>query len=335
MAPVYVSDTNNREMLEYDGASGAIQKWYAYALGPNAVLNQMNVTSGTRTTLVPDILGSIIGSQDSTSGALTKIGYLPYGKSPSTGPFGFTGQRVDPEIGAIDHIGNLYYYRARHYSSAWGRFLQPDPIGYAGGANLYAYVGNDPLNRTDATGNDPVIGALVGLIAGGFYGGLSAYANPGRSFQSVLAGAGAGAVVGAGVGLFDPNLGAGTLAVIGGLAGGAGDLAAQFVTNSYTGKTIGDVNFGSTLGAVAGGAISGAGGSVLGSLAVKAGVSEFAATVFGASISAGPGALLPLVGGALSESNNSASEGQNSAEGAAQPNSLPTSSASAAQVPSK
>ena len=61
---ISVTDADNREVLEYDGASGAIQRWYAYALGPNDVLNQMNVVAGTRTTLVPDILGSIIGSQD-------------------------------------------------------------------------------------------------------------------------------------------------------------------------------------------------------------------------------------------------------------------------------
>jgi hypothetical protein len=80
---VFVTDADNREVLEYDGASGVIQRWYAYGLGPNDVLNQMNVTSGTRAALVPDILGSIIGSQDSSSGALTKVGYLPYGKSAS------------------------------------------------------------------------------------------------------------------------------------------------------------------------------------------------------------------------------------------------------------
>ncbi|MGH7125684.1 MAG: RHS repeat-associated core domain-containing protein, partial [Stellaceae bacterium] len=46
----------------------------------------------------------------------------------------------------------LYYYRARMYSPALGRFMQPDPIGYRGGANLYAYVGNDPLNQLDSFG---------------------------------------------------------------------------------------------------------------------------------------------------------------------------------------
>jgi RHS repeat-associated protein len=92
------------------------------------------------------MLGSVIASIDAGSGAVSKIGYLPYGKSGTTPPFGFTAQRIDPET------GGLYYYRARHYSPAWGRFMQPDPIGYAGGSNLYAYVGNDPLNFNDPNG---------------------------------------------------------------------------------------------------------------------------------------------------------------------------------------
>src|SRR6185437_6223361 len=146
---VFVTDADNREVLEYDGASGAIQRWYAYGLGPNDVLGQMNVPAATRATPVPDILGSVIASLDSGSGSLSKVGYLPYGKSASAGPFGYTGQRVDVEI------GGLYYYRARHYSPAWGRFWQPDPIGYQGGTHLYAYVGNDPLNLRDPFGREP------------------------------------------------------------------------------------------------------------------------------------------------------------------------------------
>ena len=61
--------------------------------------------------------------------------------------------KVDPEtIAASSQPSGLYYYRARAYSPTWGRFLQPDPIGYAGGANLYAYVNNDPLNNIDPDG---------------------------------------------------------------------------------------------------------------------------------------------------------------------------------------
>jgi len=144
---VFVTDAGNREVLEYDGASGAILRWYAYGLGSNDVLNQMNVAAATRATLVPDIQGSVIASLDSATATLTKIGYLPYGKSASAvGTFGYTAQRIDPET------NGLYYYRARHYSPTLGRFMQPDPIGYSGGAHLYAYVGNDPLNLVDSTG---------------------------------------------------------------------------------------------------------------------------------------------------------------------------------------
>ena len=60
-------------------------------------------------------------------------------------PYMFTGRRWDEET-------EIYYYRARMYSSSLGRFLQRDPIGILGGINLYGYVGNSPINYTDAYG---------------------------------------------------------------------------------------------------------------------------------------------------------------------------------------
>ncbi len=86
---IFVTDADNREVLEYDGTTGAIQRWYTYALGPNAVLGQMNVAAGTRSTPVPDLLGgespkdmitNVMGSSGNTAWELQQLnsaGRLP------------------------------------------------------------------------------------------------------------------------------------------------------------------------------------------------------------------------------------------------------------------
>ncbi|MEW6278500.1 MAG: RHS repeat-associated core domain-containing protein, partial [Candidatus Eremiobacterota bacterium] len=59
-----------------------------------------------------------------------------------------TGQQFDGDTG-------LYYLRARFYDPTMGRFTTRDPIGYAGGNNVYAYVGNNPINGADPSGLQP------------------------------------------------------------------------------------------------------------------------------------------------------------------------------------
>ncbi|MGH7072555.1 MAG: RHS repeat-associated core domain-containing protein [Acetobacteraceae bacterium] len=144
---ICVTDADKREVLEYESTSGQVQRCHAHGLRPNDVLNRMNVEADTHETMIPDLQGSIIATLDSASGTLTRTGHMPFGESASAaGTFRYTGLRIDPET------NGLYYARARICSPTWGRFLQPDPIGDARGSALYAYVGNDPLNRADPLG---------------------------------------------------------------------------------------------------------------------------------------------------------------------------------------
>ena len=104
----------------------------------------IDVSTGNHSYFHQDGLGSVAALSDD-NGTMTDVyTYGPYGETANTtgSPYRFTGRRLDSETG-------LYYYRARYYSPAQGRFLSPDPIGYGDGMNLYAYVGNDLVNFVD------------------------------------------------------------------------------------------------------------------------------------------------------------------------------------------
>ena len=62
------------------------------------------------------------------------------------------------DIRVIDEESNFYYLNSRYYSPIYYRFISIDDIDYLksesiNGINLYAYCGNDPINRWDPTGN--------------------------------------------------------------------------------------------------------------------------------------------------------------------------------------
>jgi RHS repeat-associated protein len=106
---------------------------------------------------VQDGLGSIVALikvSDGTIGAAYRYDawgeiYDYAGPIATENPYLFTGREYDWETG-------VYHYRARSYDPHLGRFLQRDPSGMVDGTNMYAYCGNDPVNKKDPTGLDPL-----------------------------------------------------------------------------------------------------------------------------------------------------------------------------------
>jgi RHS repeat-associated protein len=107
------------------------------------------VRNGTEHFII-DALGSTVGLADASGSLVSQYTYEPFGSATSSGassdnPVQFAGRENDRN--------GLYFNRARYYSPALGRFLGEDPSGLnGGGPNVYAYVGNSPVNATDPSG---------------------------------------------------------------------------------------------------------------------------------------------------------------------------------------
>ena len=88
--------------------------------------------------------GNVVSILDANIQQVARYRYNTFGKLVNqsgsfTQPFGFSTKRYDENLG-------LSYYGYRFYVPAMERWLNRDPLGEAGGINLYAMVGNDPVN---------------------------------------------------------------------------------------------------------------------------------------------------------------------------------------------
>jgi RHS repeat-associated protein len=141
---------DGQEAIAEYNSSNALQRRYVFGPGIDEPIVWYEGSGTTdRRWLIANEQNSIIAITDGSGAALSINSYDEYGQPASTnaGRFQFTGQMWLPEA-------SLYNFKARDYSASLGRFMQTDPILQYGGLNIYAYVGNDPCNNTDATGLD-------------------------------------------------------------------------------------------------------------------------------------------------------------------------------------
>ena len=104
--------------------------------------------------LIKDHLGSVrLVVNVETGEVVQQLDYDPWGKvvedsNPGFQPFGFAG-------GLYDSATKLVRFGARDYDADLGRWVAKDPIGLAGGINVYVYCNNDPINCVDLDGFEP------------------------------------------------------------------------------------------------------------------------------------------------------------------------------------
>ncbi|MEW6085784.1 MAG: RHS repeat-associated core domain-containing protein [Chloroflexota bacterium] len=152
----------------YEVTGSAIKKYYSIA----GMMVAMNDGSGLQY-LLTDHLGSTVAVTNSSGTLTSQQRYLPFGgaraipNSPIAGTdFTYTGQRK-----LDDGMGGIMDYKARFYSPALMRFLQPDTIipdqFNPQSWNRFGYVLNNPIRYNDPTGHcaDPITGPICIALA--------------------------------------------------------------------------------------------------------------------------------------------------------------------------
>ena len=196
-----------------------------YVHGPNTDDPLMRLTGNTGDPTATAIyyhqdgINSVVATSDQSGNIVAAQVFDAWGNkvqaSGTIPTYGYTGREPDQT--------GLIYYRARYYDPALGRFISRDPAGMPDGVNRYAYVGGDPVNRTDPSGED-FITAGYGAIAGGISGfiassdSLRSNASFRQKALTIFAGTFSGAVAGGVVGFFTPAQSSTVGRIVGGAA---------------------------------------------------------------------------------------------------------------------
>ena len=148
-----------------------VTNYYIYGAG---LLYQITETATATNTLTYhyDYRGSTIALSTDSGLVTDRIEYSAYGLTTyhvglNDTPFLFNGR-----YGVQTDANGLMYMRARYYNSYLCRFINPDPSGFSGGLNFYAYANGNPVSLIDPFGLSAWTSAMGGLRAIG--GGLEA-----------------------------------------------------------------------------------------------------------------------------------------------------------------
>ncbi len=146
----HVYDRGN-VLSEVDNA-GSVLAWYTQGLMVDQPLSEFRL--GTGNYYHADGLGSVTSLSNGVGAIARNYSFDSFGNVSAsvgtiTNPFQYTGRESDQET------GGLYYYRARYYEAAIGRFLGEDPLRLRQGPNYYVYVNNNPVDLIDPTGLVP------------------------------------------------------------------------------------------------------------------------------------------------------------------------------------
>ncbi|MCM5571394.1 DUF2235 domain-containing protein [Burkholderiaceae bacterium FT117] len=182
------------------GADGRPTRHYLRWLGmPVAIVDR--TPGGTRIAwLHGDHLGTPHAASDASGRLVWQADYRAFGavaaqRGPLRQPLRLDGQYHDPETGLHDNY-------LRSYDPATGRYLEPDPLGLAGGLNRHAYAEGNPLMATDPLGL--ILFAFDGTNNGADPPGVDDVSNVRKFFELYDAGA---KWYMTGVGLDDPGSG--------------------------------------------------------------------------------------------------------------------------------
>ena len=147
---VYAYDGDN--LIEETNSSGGAVVRYSQGLNIDEPLAMLR--SGSSSYYQADGLGSITSLTNTAGTAAQTYTYDSFGNTVATSgslvnSFQYTAREFDPET-------SLYYYRARYYDPAAGRFVSEDPIRFEGKqSNFYPYVRNSSANYVDPIGLRP------------------------------------------------------------------------------------------------------------------------------------------------------------------------------------